>query len=31
MLGIYNYVRGEIGFGDNRADDIPASEVLADG
>lgn len=31
MLGIYNYVRDEIGFGYNRADDIPASEVLADG
>lgn len=31
MLGIYNYVRDEISFGYNRADDIPASEVLKDG
>ncbi|MEK3718432.1 transglutaminase-like domain-containing protein [Paenibacillus sp. FSL R7-0333] len=31
ILGIYNYVRDEIRFGYNRADDIPASEVLQDG
>ncbi|MHA7966003.1 transglutaminase-like domain-containing protein [Paenibacillus sp. CAU 1782] len=31
ILGIYNYVRDEVQFGYNRADDIPASEVLADG
>jgi len=31
ILGIYNYVRDEILFGYNRADDIPASEVLKDG
>lgn len=31
ILGIYNYVRDEICFGYNRADDIPASEVLQDG
>lgn len=31
VLGIYNYVRDEIRFGYNRADDIPASEVLQDG
>jgi hypothetical protein len=31
ILGIYNYVRDEIMFGYNRADDIPASEVLKDG
>lgn len=28
---IYDFVRNEITFGYNRADDIPASEVLADG
>lgn len=28
---IYDYVRNEIKFGYNRGDDIPASEVLADG
>lgn len=28
---VYNYVRDEIAFGYNRADDIPASEVLKDG
>lgn len=28
---IYNFVRNEIAFGYNRADDIPASEVFADG
>lgn len=27
----YDFVRNEIAFGDNRADDIPASRVLADG
>ena len=31
ILNIYNYVRDEILFGYNRADDIPASEVLMDG
>jgi len=31
ILGVYNYVRDEIIFGYNRADDIPASEVLQDG
>ncbi|MBP1991661.1 transglutaminase-like domain-containing protein [Paenibacillus eucommiae] len=31
ILGIYNYVRDEILFGYNRADDIPASEVLQNG
>lgn len=31
ILGIYNFVRDEIRFGYNRADDIPASEVLQDG
>lgn len=31
ILGIYNYVRDDILFGYNRADDIPASEVLRDG
>ena len=31
ILNIYNYVRDEILFGYNRADDIPASEVLIDG
>lgn len=31
ILGIYNYVRDEIRFGYNRADDIPASDVLQDG
>ncbi len=28
---VYDFVRNEIAFGYNRADDIPASEVLADG
>lgn len=28
---VYDFVRDEIAFGYNRADDIPASEVLADG
>jgi hypothetical protein len=28
---IYDFVRNEIAFGYNRADDLPASEVLADG
>ena len=28
---IYDFVRNEIAFGYNRADDIPASQVLADG
>ena len=28
---IYDFVRNEIAFGYNRADDIPASAVLADG
>ena len=28
---IYDYIRNEIAFGYNRADDIPASEVLSDG
>ena len=28
---IYDFVRNEIAFGYNRADDIPASEVLANG
>ena len=27
----YDFVRNEIAFGYNRADDIPASEVLSDG
>ncbi|MFC4307166.1 transglutaminase-like domain-containing protein [Cohnella boryungensis] len=31
ILGIYNYVRDTILFGYNRADDIPASEVLMNG
>lgn len=31
ILAIYNYVRDEIRFGYNRADDIPASDVLQDG
>jgi hypothetical protein len=31
ILGIYNYVRDEILFSYNRADDIPASEVLLNG
>ncbi|MCG7409573.1 transglutaminase family protein [Paenibacillus sp. ACRRX] len=31
ILGIYNYVRDEILFGYNRADDISASEVLQNG
>lgn len=31
ILGIYNYVRDSVLFGYNRADDIPASEVLKDG
>lgn len=31
ILGIYDYVRDEILFGYNRADDIPASEVLQNG
>ncbi|WP_391571205.1 transglutaminase family protein [Cohnella sp.] len=31
ILGIYNYVRDDVLFGYNRADDIPASEVLRDG
>ncbi|AEI96442.1 hypothetical protein RLO149_p830110 (plasmid) [Roseobacter litoralis Och 149] len=28
---VYDFVRNEILFGYNRADDIPASEVLSDG
>ena len=28
---VYNFVRDEIRFGYNRSDDLPASEVLADG
>ena len=28
---VYDFVRNEIAFGYNRADDIPASEVLSDG
>ncbi|MEY8829378.1 hypothetical protein AB9K34_13375 [Sedimentitalea sp. XS_ASV28] len=28
---VYEFARNEIGFGDNRAGDIPASEVLAEG
>ena len=31
ILDIYNYVRDTVLFGYNRADDIPASEVLQDG
>ena len=31
LLSIYNYVRDEIKFGYNKADDIPASQVLLDG
>lgn len=31
IRSIYDYVRDEIRFGYNRADEIPASEVLADG
>lgn len=31
ILGIYNFVRDDIAFGYNRADGIPASEVLSDG
>lgn len=31
ILAIYNYVRDDILFGYNRADDIPASEVLQNG
>ena len=28
---VYDFVRNEVAFGYNRADDIPAAEVLADG